>query len=355
MADVSIVGIGADTPLGASAVATTLAWRAAVSSIKRHPVYLDSRGELVSVSRDPDLSPTLEWRHRIVTLATAAAAEALTAFEQEGGTTGVRLDVHFAMPEPRPGTVTEVERDLVAAMNEIVAPHFAPGAVRFSWQGHAAGLLLVQHAFEKIRAGELRRVLLVGVDSFVCPETLDWLDENKQLKREGRTSGFPPGEAAAAVLLADKDDALGTNAVSLARVVACATAREANRIKTDTVCTGEALTQAIRAALQPLIERQGRVANSFCDLNGERYRSEELMYAIARTTRSFTNAMGYATPADCFGDVGAASGPLYLVMAAVAGARGFASGPMTLAWAGSENGLRSAVLIELPVKRSAFR
>jgi 3-oxoacyl-[acyl-carrier-protein] synthase-1 len=263
--------------------------------------------------------------------------------------------VHFALPEPRPGTITEVERDLVAAMNDVVEPYFTPGAVRFSWQGHAAGLLLVQHASEKIRAGEMRLVLLVAVDSFVSPETLDWLDDNKQLKREGRTSGFPPGEGAAAVLLADENDALGRHAVSLARVVACGSAREANRIKTDTVCTGEALTRAIRAALQPLAERQGKVANSFCDLNGERYRNEELMYAIARVTRSFTNAMGYATPADCFGDVGAASGLLYLAMAAVAGARGFASGPMTLAWAGSESGLRAAVLIEVPVKRSAFR
>src|SRR4029453_11940416 len=107
MADVSVVGIGAKTPLGARAMATTLAWRAAVSSIKRHPIYLDSRGELVSVSRDPDLSPILEWRHRIVALAQAAAAEALSALEPEGPATGVRLDVHFAMPEPRPGTVTE--------------------------------------------------------------------------------------------------------------------------------------------------------------------------------------------------------------------------------------------------------
>lgn len=354
MADVSVVGIGAKTPLGASAMATTLAWRAAVSSIKRHPIYLDSRGELVSVSRDPDLSPILEWRHRIVALAQAAAAEALSALEPEGPATGARLDVHFAMPEPRPGIVTEVERDLAAAMKDVVAPYFPLGAVRFSWQGHAAGLLLVQHALEKIRAGELRHVLLVGADSFVCPETLEWLDDNKQLKREGRTSGFPPGEAAAALLLA-QGGALGRNAVSLPRVVACGSAREANRIKTDTVCTGEALTQAIRAALQPLVERQERVAHSFCDLNGERYRNEELMYAIARVTRSFTNAMGYATPADCLGDVGAASGLLYLAMAAVAGARGFASGPMTLAWAGSEGGLRAAVLIEVPVKRSAFR
>src|SRR5262245_38345081 len=117
MADVSIVGIGANTPLGATAVASTLAWRAAVSSIKRHPVYLDSRGELVAVSRDPDLPPILDWRRRMVALARSAAAEALSALTPRSQTGGVRLDVHVALPDPRPGTSTDVEGDLVATMN----------------------------------------------------------------------------------------------------------------------------------------------------------------------------------------------------------------------------------------------
>ena len=355
MADISIVGIGARTPLGAGATATALAWRAALSSVKKHPVYLDSRGELVSVSRNPDLSPTLEWRLRIVTLARAAAAEALSVLQSKGSTVSARLDVHFAMPEPRPGTVAEVERDLAVAMQDVVAPYFTLGVVRFSWQGHAAGLLLVQHAYDRLRAREMPHVLLVAVDSFVCPETLEWLDENKQLKREGRTSGFPPGEAAAAVLLTSEHDALGPNVAPLARVVACGSAREVNRIKTDTVCTGEALTQAFRAALAPVAEGHGRVTDSYCDLNGERYRSEELMFAIVRVTKQFVNALGYATPADCLGDVGAASGLIYMALAVVAGMRGFARGPLTLAWAGSENGLRAAVLLDVPVRRSSFR
>lgn len=355
MADVSIVGIGANTPLGANAIATTLACRASVSSIKQHPVFLDSRGELVAVSRHPDLSPTLEWRRRIVALAKRAAAEALSAIEPEGPTKGVRLDVYFAMAEPRPGTLTEVERDLSAAMNDVVTPYFALGAVRFSWQGDAAGLLLVQHAVDRLHTREMQHVLLVAVDSFVCPETLEWLDENKQLKREGRTSGFPPGEAAAAVLLAHKSSWMGRNVAPLAHIVACGSAREVNRMKTDTVCTGEALTQAFRAALQPVVERRTQVTDSYCDLNGERYRSEELMFAIVRMSPWFKHSTGYATPADCVGDVGAASGLLYLTLAAVAGMRGFAKGPLTLAWAGSENGLRAAVLLEVPLKRSAFR
>jgi len=66
-----------------------------------------------------------------------------------------------------------------------------------------------------------------------------------------------------------------------------------------------------------------------CDLNGERYRSTEYTYALLRTEELFVKTrVGH--PADCWGDVGAASGPLFasLALPAVARLREGAAAPV---------------------------
>jgi 3-oxoacyl-[acyl-carrier-protein] synthase-1 len=89
------------------------------------------------------------------------------------------------------------------------------------------------------------------------------------------------------------------------------------------------------------------ITASYCDLNGERYRSDEFVYALLRTQEAFVDPHDYISPADCWGDVGAASGPLFAVLAAVSGARGYAKGNVPVLWAGSDSGYRSAVALGL--------
>jgi 3-oxoacyl-[acyl-carrier-protein] synthase-1 len=350
-----IIGVGASTPLGVDALTTSAAYRAAISSMAEHPVYLDSRGDRVYVSRDPRLSPTLDWPSRVIALARAAASEAISGVLTAVAGSARDIDVFIAMPERRPGTVPDVEGNLSREIVALTAPSVALGRVAVAWQGHASGLLWIQQAAERMPTRRGSLTLVLSVDSYLSPETLEWLEANKQLKREGRTSGFLPGEAAAAVLLAHEEDAARWETPMLARVLSCGSAKETNRIKTDTICVGDALTTAMRAALQPLAGSTAKVTDGYCDLNGERYRNEELMYAIVRVSPLFVNAVGYATPADCLGDVGAASGLLYLTLAVVAGMRGYAKGGFALAWAGSENGYRAAVLLQLPAKQSLFQ
>jgi 3-oxoacyl-[acyl-carrier-protein] synthase-1 len=79
------------------------------------------------------------------------------------------------------------------------------------------------------------------------------------------------------------------------------------------------------------------------------------MFAIVRVSPLFVSAVNYTTPADCLGDVGAASGLLYVALAVVSGLRGLAKGRFTLVWAGSENGYRAAVLLQLQLRQSLFR
>jgi len=88
-----------------------------------------------------------------------------------------------------------------------------------------------------------------------------------------------------------------------------------------------------------------KVDRILCDMNGERYRGNEYGFAAIRNPTLFRNAADFETPADCWGDIGAASGPLFVCLAAEAEARNYSKGLQTLVWASSEQGLRAAALL----------
>ncbi len=133
----------------------------------------------------------------------------------------------------------------------------------------------------------------------------------------------------------------------LGKVLGVATAQEKNLIQTDSVCLGEGLTEAVRAVLEMLPSTQTRIDYMICDMNGEPRRADEFGYTMVRTSDRFVNAIDFLTPADCWGDVGAASGPLFVILALAAGLRGYTKGPHTLVWTSSEGGERCAAVVQI--------
>ena len=73
-------------------------------------------------------------------------------------------------------------------------------------------------------------------------------------------------------------------------------------------------------------------------MNGEPYRADEFGFATVRAGGLFRDPSAFTAPADCWGDVGAASGPLFLVLADAATRKGYAPGPALAAFTSSESG-----------------
>jgi 3-oxoacyl-[acyl-carrier-protein] synthase-1 len=206
-------------------------------------------------------------------------------------------------------------------------------------------LFALAEACAYIISGAAPWAIAGGVDSYIDSQSLEWLDDRKQLMSSLNRSGFPPGEAAGFCLLASAEAARSTNLEILGRVRSVGDAIESSPMKTESICVGAGLTAAIRKALMP-IETDGELVNrTYCDLNGERYRSEEYVYALLRTQSAFVDAHDYVTPADCWGDIGAASGPLLTALAIEWGRRGWTDGPLSLVWASSESGERAAATL----------
>lgn len=155
--------------------------------------------------------------------------------------------------------------------------------------------------------------------------------------------GFTPGEGAGFCLVTTGAMARRLGLPPLAELLAVATARETKLMGTKTVCIGEGLTAAIRAVLDP----HHRVTHSYCDFNGETYRADEYGFTICRTREGFEDPGSFTAAAECWGDVGAASAPLALTLPLAAWSRGYAIGPVTLAWSSSARApLRASALLQ---------
>lgn len=347
--DVLVIGIGACTSLGRSAPASAAALRAGVSRFCEHPFLLDQVGEPMVVARASFVEPERS-DDRICILARTAAAEALATADTRWRTG--RLPVILGLPPLRPGRSHDLPERVVRAVAEVTGQ--TGRSVQTIECGHAAGLLALERAVESIRSGSERLCLVGAADSYLDVDTLEWLEDRGKLHGAGLRNnawGFVPGEAASFLLLAAADGRPGPPLdLPECVVLAVASAAEACLIDTDAVCTGIGLTSAMRRVLDHL-PADACVDELLCDLNGEPYRSDEFGFALARTADRFIDIDRYTAPADCYGDTGAASGPLFIATQIVtAGLRAAGEKPHCLVWAGSDSGERGCALLRTSSK-----
>lgn len=341
--EVYLCGVGARTPLGFNAVATAAAVRGAISAIGDHPFFLDKVGQPINMACDAGLTPSLatglDLTHRMKTMLLAAINEALGNVKLNWKDTLIQCWI--GLPEPRPGLLPEVIRSVSSS----VATELGIEQIYQIERGHSSGLMVMHKAATLISSGEMDLCLVAGVDSYHSRLTLDWLDRIGVLLSKKNRNGFIPGEAAAACLLASRTALHRYRLPVLASITAAATGIEPHPIRGEEVCIGEGLTAVLKSVITPLQHRKQVITAAYCDINGERYRNEELVYTLLRTQDGFLDAHDYQCPADCCGDVGAASGLLFASLAVASKQRGYAKGSFPVLWAGSESGYRAAVLL----------
>lgn len=340
-----IVGLGASTPIGRNVWASAAAARAGVCGFSEHPYMIDTAGEPMRIARAPWLDIGVEGVDRYAELLCPAIDEALGAVVSPGAGPQPRLGLALALPPARPGQPPTLADDLLKRIGERHGGRFAnPHCFEV---GHAAAHLALDAAAKACVSGSIDACLIGGVDSYLAPETLEWIESCDQLHGGGPLNnawGFIPGEAAGAILVGTPGFAQRQRLEAFGEVVGMGLGVETKLIKTDAVCVGEGLTQAFRSALQALAPGE-LIHDVFCDLNGERYRSDEYGFAALRTKESFRSATDFVAPADCWGDIGAAGGLLHIALAAISHRKCYGKGSLSIVWASSESGERGAALI----------
>lgn len=342
---VEVVAIGARTPVGLTAEHSAASVRAGLTRYAEYP-FIDARGEPVVVAADRLLEPEVEGRARLIPMAESVLEELEGKLGQEI-LYKVRLSVLLALPEARPG-FSEGDAAWVA---DALAAHLrakAPRAhVEIAGRGHAGALLAIEQVARECSESRDNLFLVVGVDSYLHADTFGWLERDRRFAQPGVRAGFTPGEGAGCLALISTGLRRYLRLPQLAILRGVCTAREARLRDSETGSLGVGMTQAVRGAVAGLeLPREG-VDAVYTDINGERYRSEEWGFVALRAPLAW-KAPGYKAPSDCWGDVGAASGALGGILAVQSFARGYARGPRALVVAGSDNGLRGAMLLQAP-------
>ncbi|MEP6653918.1 MAG: hypothetical protein ABJA82_11190 [Myxococcales bacterium] len=293
------------------------------------------------------LDPNIQGVRRLQILAAAALVQMWEALPDHLRENGTPVPVLLAVPEHRPG-FTAAEEGLLRTELERSVPKRL--SLHIAQRGHAGALHAIGLASDMIMAGKAEVLLVGGVESYFDPDTLEWLAANNQLAGVGSRSPFLPGEGACFLALMTPRMSKHCHLPPLAWVRGAHSAYETGLIKTDAVNQGKALTAAISQAAAGLYVPDEAVDMTWCDLNGERYRTDEWSYALLRCPEVFRQGHGqtvaYETAVDSWGDVGAASGALLAMLAVRSWQHSYARGPRALVFAGSEAGLRSAVVLE---------
>lgn len=342
MLSVRILDTWARTPVGLTAATTAAAVRAGVSRISEHPFLCDWRGEPIRIALDAMLSPELFSLDRMAILAWDSLEAACRSVLER--MPGVRLPVFLALPETRPGWTEKMAGQLVdwfqRALTNLGEVEVVPTV-----RGHAGSLMAVEAGAAMLSRGQAEVCVVGGVDSYHDLATLAWLERNGQLRVQGSRSSFSPGEGAAFVVLATGelqrhfgDQALGT-------ILGVGSAVEPAAIKTDGETLGVWLARAVEQAATMARPGVLKVGSLYCDLNGERYRSDEWGFVALRCHDVLLDATAYTSGVGSWGDVGAATGVLNIVLATQAWARGYAPHPSALVFGGSEAGQRCAVVV----------
>ena len=271
-------------------------------------------------------------------LATQALSDRMRRMLQLGGMAlaslkqriASRVPLYLALPDAPATQRAYAERGFVDQLAQQAQVALDLDASRCFAHGRAGGLFALQAALAELRGGRTA-VLVGGIDT---PLDLSWLaqlDAERRLLGPDVKDGFVPGEAAAFLLL-EQSGARAARGAATIRAVG--TAEDLGHRYSETPALGEGLAHALDAAVAQL-GGAAPVKTCFAGLNGESFGAKAWGVAHIRHHDRFDPALYFEHPADCFGDVGAAMGPLLLALADETLREGHRPGPM-LAWAASD-------------------
>jgi 3-oxoacyl-[acyl-carrier-protein] synthase-1 len=361
-AAIAVTGIGAVTPVGATAIETAGSLRAGICRFRQDGFYVplgadDDEGggardvaDGVTASAVAALPPSAVGAARIFELALRATRDLMRDRSVAGGPDPGPTGWFLALPEEDAVTASwGLAKSLGPALLDRLGDP-ASSVVATRAQGGAGSLAVLGDAVAAIRGGAIARAVVVGADTFIDRDRLSLLDRDLRIKSPRASAGMIPGEAATALVLESAATALRRRARVLATLGEVGAGDETQAIGGDRESSGRGLTQALRAALAGGASHAPRWV--LCDLNGEAYRAVEWGTVSVRLARELGAGARLTHPADCLGEVGAAIGGVLIAQALGGFARGYAPAPEALLWAGSDRGLRAAVRVLAPAPAS---
>ncbi|MBN4080459.1 hypothetical protein JYT31_02230 [Beggiatoa alba] len=315
-----IAGIGMINSIGADTVMISASVKAQISGYKTSD-FFNMQGQPITLATVPDQvfsSVNIEVDHgnhysvhtdRIIKIAIIAMHEAIA-----NQTIKKPIPLVLAMPEiSEEANYIPYQQLINNLVNQKDLPLRADG-IRFISTGRAASILGLDSAIEILYKQEEDYVLIGGSDSHRNASRLYDLDEAERLSASNRMDGFVLGEGAGFLLLTRDPERALARGDQIIALTPPGSSQEPGHYYSDQPYRGDGLDQAFKHALSDYTGEG--IDTIYTSMNGEHYWAKEYGVAVIRNKKFLKEDFKVEHPADCFGDLGVASGSVLIGLAA---------------------------------------
>lgn len=344
-----VAGIGMITSIGADTAMTAASVKSGISGYKtsgyfntqQQPMTMANVPAEVFTSIDVDIdegaSYSVQYDH-IIKMAILALREAIL-------NKGVEQPIPLVLAMPEEWEQQEyISKDLLITnlLNQEDFP-LKREWIRYVPAGRAAGIQGIELAMQHLYQQGSDFVLLGGSDSYMNVSRLHSLDENERVLATNRMDGFAPGEGASFLLLSRHPEQAIVHEGHIVAVSEPGVSQEPGHYYNDEPYRGDGLDLAFK---QALADYDGDGINTiYSSMNGESYWTKEYGVASMRNKSSLSDLVKTEHPADCYGDLGVASGPVLLGLA-ITDLLQQTSLAGHLVYSSSDGASRAAVIVE---------
>jgi len=315
---VYVAGIGMITPVGANAAMTAASVNAGISGYKVSD-YLNAQDQPITMASIPnsifsdidaeiDEGDRFNERHdRVIKMAIVAIREACAQ-----STTNQPIPLVLAMPEEQDDI--DGLSPLTENLEQNCKPWVSATYSRSIYNGRAAGIEAIDFAFRYLYELPNDFMMIGGSDSYQDYSRLSPLSEANRVLAQDSMEGFAPGEAAGFLLLTRNPQLAMVRNGHIIALSPPGIADEPGHLGNEVPYRGDGLDQAFKKALKN--HEQPNIHSIYSSMNGENHWAKEYGVATMRNKSAFQDEVKIEHPADIFGDLGAATGPVLIGLAA---------------------------------------
>ncbi|MFT5717159.1 MAG: 3-oxoacyl-[acyl-carrier-protein] synthase-1 [Oleiphilaceae bacterium] len=346
--DITITGIGMINPVGIGAPSTASAVMAGINQYSDSPIIRAStepyKMAFVPEACLPDLksdAPDFRQRahknslyRRMLQLGKVALAEACDADKIDQP-----IPLFLAVPEQRCGRPFPALEPFIKDLSLEIDFSLDLLTSRVFPVGRSAGMNALSEAIKLLLSTPLESIIVGGVDSYMDVMLLGALDEERRLAGGKKIGGFVPGEGAAFVVLqktVEPSLTVGHPAIS----------EEPGHFYSEETCLGDGLSYAVKVAVDNSAASMmtSPIKTVLCSMNGEPMHGKEWGTSLVRNSDAFSDGFDMQHPAECYGDLGAATVPTLMGLSVLGLEKGNYQGPL-LIWSASDREQRGAVVM----------
>jgi 3-oxoacyl-[acyl-carrier-protein] synthase-1 len=345
MRELVITAANSITAVGHDGRMTSACVRAGVSRLSEYDAYLDGDDNPIIAAPITGIGDhNRDTVTRLGSIAAMCLADMLVEYFQHGAhrTSAVKLFLGVASEE-RHGP--RYEEYCLGLLFGILSKWGIQPQAQIISQGNASTHFAISHACHCIEADPDALCIVGGIDTLLRESTLNWFERSGRLKSAsyGRHHGLIAGEAVSFLVIEGRARAVQAKAPVLACISGLGLAEEpVPRAAGGTPSRNTGLTGACRDALENAEAEE--ICTVFGDLNGENTRAREWSMAEMRVFKGQQQRKLWK-PANCYGDIGAASGTVLANVVTQGFVRGWLPSPV-LIFCSDDHGACGAVVLE---------